>query len=66
MLLDPGGLPAPSVYLAVDYPEQGSTDNVRGAAEELPRANRRLPRMGHSVEVLSCQGYLCAARQTGA
>ena len=29
---------------------------MKGAAEELPWANRRLPGMGYSVEVLSCRG----------
>ena len=28
----------PSVYLVADYPEQRSTDNLRGAVEELPWA----------------------------
>ena len=36
----------------VDYPDQRHADNVRGAAKELLRANRRLPGMGCSVEVL--------------
>ena len=29
---------------------------MRGAAEELPWANRHLPGMGYIVEVLSCRG----------
>ena len=49
----------PSVYLAMDYPDQRSTDNVKGAAKALLRANRCLLGMNYSVGVFLMSGLKC-------